>query len=119
MAKRVAKTPVADEEILAYDNVPIDVAARYLGISQSSVRLALREDRARQFGFAVQGSGNGLIYHISPGGLVRYKREGGVIVPFESIEELLADVVVKLVDEKMQGIRRIAELSLLQRSGVG
>jgi len=110
MPKRVTKNPATDEEVLSYDNVPIEVAARYLGICQDNVRLALREDRARQFGFATQGAGVRLAYHISPGGLVRYKREGGVIVPFESIEGLLADVVMKLVDEKMAAIKQIASI---------
>ena len=32
-----------DEEILAYDNVPVDVAARYLDWPEQTVRLALRE----------------------------------------------------------------------------
>ncbi len=31
-----------DEEILAYDNVPVDVAARYLDWPEQTVRLALR-----------------------------------------------------------------------------
>ena len=32
-----------DEEILAYDNVPVAVASRYLDWPEATVRLALRE----------------------------------------------------------------------------
>ena len=31
--KKATKRPLTDEEIMAYDNVPIDVAARYIGWS--------------------------------------------------------------------------------------
>ena len=39
-----ARPPIpTDAEILAYDNVPVDVAARYLDWPEQTVRLALRE----------------------------------------------------------------------------
>lgn len=69
-----ARPPIpTDAEILAYDNVPVDVAARYLDWPEQTVRLALREGRAT-FGIAVKDKA--LTYKISPGGLVKYKREG-------------------------------------------
>lgn len=49
-----ARPPIpTDAEILAYDNVPVDVAARYLDWPEQTVRLALREGRAT-FGIAVK-----------------------------------------------------------------
>ena len=50
--KKTTKRPLTDEEIMAYDNVPIDVAARYIGWSSPTIYRALREERA-PFGFAV------------------------------------------------------------------
>lgn len=75
MNRRIHPKPPApsDDEILAYDNVPVDVAARYLDWTENTVRLALREGRA-SFGTAVRN--NGITHKISPGVLVRYKREG-------------------------------------------
>lgn len=90
--KRIYERPPAptDEEILSYDNVPIAVAARYIGTPEATLRLALREERVPIIGFAVQGTGH-LIYNISPGGLVRYKRQGGEIIPFEHGLDILVD----------------------------
>ncbi|MFQ9917447.1 MAG: hypothetical protein ACLRWQ_14640 [Flavonifractor plautii] len=44
--KKATKRPLTDEEIMAYDNVPIDVAARYIGWSSPTIYRALREERA-------------------------------------------------------------------------
>ena len=72
--KKTAKRPLTDEEIMAYDNVPIDVAARYIGWSSPTIYRALREERA-PFGFAVCSEETGTwTYNISTGLLVKYKR---------------------------------------------
>ena len=42
--KKATKRPLTDEEIMAYDNVPIDVAARYIGWSSPTIYRALREE---------------------------------------------------------------------------
>nr|DAG38972.1 MAG TPA: hypothetical protein [Caudoviricetes sp.] len=100
--KRIYERPPAptDEEVLSYDNVPIAVAARYIGMPEASLRLALREERARHLGFAVQGTGH-LIYNISPGGLVRYKRQGGEIIPFEHLQDVLVSTIIKEVERRI------------------
>lgn len=79
-----------DEEILSYDNVPVEVAARYLDWTQATVRLALREGRAT-FGIAVRD--NALTYKISPGGLVKYKREGVPCVDYFTIQDMFRRVL--------------------------
>ena len=71
-----------DEEILAFDNVPVEVAARYLDWTEQTLRLALREGRAT-FGIAVKD--RALTYKISPGGLVKYKREGVLCFDYATI----------------------------------
>lgn len=98
--KKATPSTPTEEEILSYDNVPIDVAARYIGMTEQSLRLALREERARHLGFAVEGNSH-MIYNISPGGLIRYKKEGGSIIPFEHVQEVLAKVVVEEVMRRL------------------
>jgi hypothetical protein len=85
-----------DEEILAYDNVPVDVAARYLDWTEQNVRLALREGRAT-FGIAVKDKA--LTYKISPGGLVRYKREGVPVLSYETISFMVKSIVSEAVKD--------------------
>ena len=85
------KSPIpTDDEILSYDNVPVHVAAQYLDWTEQTVRLALREGRA---GFGVAVRGNGLTYKISPGGLVRYKREGLPCLDYYTIKSMVYDAL--------------------------
>lgn len=87
-----------DEEIRAYDNVPVDVAARYLDWPEKSVRLALREGRAT-FGIAIKD--RALTYKISPGGLVKYKREGIPCFDYETIQHMVRTVVSSVMQTEM------------------
>lgn len=91
-----------DQEILAYDNVPVDVAARYLDWPEQTVRLALREGRAT-FGVAVRD--RAVTYKISPGGLVRYKREGVPCFDYRTIQELIRGVVTETIQEEMSDFK--------------
>lgn len=59
-------TVPTDEEILGYNNVPVEVAARYIGASTATLYEALQDERA-PFGFAVLRASN-WSYNISPGG---------------------------------------------------
>lgn len=52
-------------------NVPVAEAAHMLGIAPESLRAALQE-RVVDFGFAVKGSGDQYVYHISPKKLFEY-----------------------------------------------
>lgn len=91
-----------DEEILNYDNVPVDVAARYLDWPEQTVRLALREGRAT-FGVAVRD--RAVTYKISPGGLVRYKRDGVPCFDYQTIQELIRGVVTETIQEEMSDFK--------------
>ena len=88
-----------DAEILAYDNVPVAVAARYLDWTEATVRLALREGRA-SFGIAVKD--DALTYKISPGGLVKYKREGVPCFDYDTICMMVRGAITKAVHETVQ-----------------
>lgn len=63
---------ITDENILTYDNVPVSIAAEYLGTSQQFIRVLLQKERA-PIGTAVQISGTKWTYHVSPGLLIEYK----------------------------------------------
>lgn len=106
MRPRVKERPPApaDEEILSYDNVPVDVAARYLDWTEQNVRLSLREARA-PFGVAVPGGCGGLSYKISPGGLVRYKRQGVPVMSYETMLHMVKEAVAGIVEPEMESLR--------------
>lgn len=62
-----------DEDILALNNVPPKLAAKYLDVAALSVYYALQQGVA-PFGYAVKNPGGKYSYQISPGLLVAYKR---------------------------------------------
>ena len=95
--KKTAKRPLTDEEIMAYDNVPIDVAAR-------TIYRALREERA-PFGFAVCSEETGTwTYNISPGLLVKYKRGDLPTYRLRELEEVMVRHVQEALDLRLAGV---------------
>lgn len=52
-------------------NVPVETAAKMLGIGPLALRKALQEGVV-DFGFAVKGAGDSYVYHISPKRLTEY-----------------------------------------------
>lgn len=70
MVKQNAPT---DAEVMSYDNVPTDIAARYISNSKPFIYMGLRSGRL-PFGTAVQMEGGKWSYNISPGLLVAYKK---------------------------------------------
>lgn len=105
--KRREGIPPTDEEILAYDNVPSDVAARYVGMSAPTIYAGLKQERV-PFGFAVQNEETETwTYNISPGGLVKYKHEGKPIIQLGDLRELMADSAKEVLDAKMQSLDRV------------
>lgn len=87
MARSAVKTVPTDAEILALDTVPVSTAARYLGWTEQAVRFALRESRA-PFGICFPADGQ-MVFKISPGGLVRYKREGVPCIGWKELRSLI------------------------------
>lgn len=111
MNRRTRERPPAptDAEILAYDNVPVDIAARYLNWPENTVRLALREGRAC-FGTSIRDKG--ITHKISPGGLVRYKRDGAPCMDYETMSYMLEGIVRKVIQEELDQIAS----SIIQRN---
>ena len=72
MPRRVTADVPTEEAILAYNNVPIELAAKFIGWSDITIRYALQEERA-PFGMAAQNPKTGTwSYNISPGLLLKY-----------------------------------------------
>ena len=57
--KKATKRPLTDEEIMAYDNVPIDVAARYIGWSSPTIYRAAGRAGTSVLPFAAGRQGRG------------------------------------------------------------
>lgn len=89
------KEKITDEEILKYDNVPVDIAATYLDTSGQYIRIGLQRERF-PFGSAVDIGGKGkYTYQISPGALVNYKNGTSVKNWIEEKKEMLKALFVE------------------------
>lgn len=88
-----------DNDILSMKKVTPQIAARYLGVSDDTIRDGLRNG-AFMFGSAFKSQKSGKwIYDIRPDSLVKYNRNGRVSPNLES----LADMVAEKIIEKMEG----------------
>lgn len=114
MAKtRCDQTP-KDKEILSYTNVPVSVAASYLGISQQAVRDGLSQKTA-PYGFAIQNQETGTwTFHISPGLLVNY--QNGVLngLNVTNAVEIVATGIEQLLNARSRVALEILAPGLLE-----
>lgn len=110
--KNKCQSSITEEAILAYDNVPVDVAANFIGWSTSTLYYALQEERA-PFGFAVRRAGSsGWTYNISPGLLIKYKRGDLPTYRLREVEMLAADGIERIVTEKLSGLQGVLRAAL-------
>lgn len=106
--KATSRTPT-DEEIKSYTNVPVNVAAKYIGWSTVSINYALQQERA-PFGVAVktgedQETGRTTwAYNISPGLLVAYKKGEMEAWKLSGLVKVLACEVRELINRQMDDI---------------
>ena len=103
--KAIHKVP-EDEEILRQDNVPVEMASRYIGWSSTTLYYALQEQRA-PFGVAVKSPKGGWTYNISPGLLVKYKRGDLPTYRLNEVIDLAAEGVERVISEKLAGVQRL------------
>lgn len=99
-----SRTPT-EQDIMGYSNVPLEVAARYIGWSSGTITKALIQERA-PFGVAVQtGVGksgqNSYAYNISPGALVRYKKGELPTWKLNQVIKLAADGIEEILDRRL------------------
>ena len=89
---------ITDADILAYDNVPVPIAAQYIGWNANKLYYAL-QDRQVPFGFVAErestarACGASWTYNISPGLLIAYKRGTLVTVPRGDLAAIIRDVM--------------------------
>lgn len=103
MPKRSTIPAPTDSEILALDNVPVYLAAKYIGWSTPTIYRALQEGRA-PFGFAVECTGK-WAYNISPGLIVKYKRGDLPTYRLKEVENLAVSGIERILDLRLAEIR--------------
>lgn len=117
MSRRATAQIPTDEEILSYSNVPVPLAAKYIGWSSCNVASALQQERA-PFGCAAKTGENPetgrttYTYNISPGLLVGYKHGtiqawhlGELVKLFEDRVSGLIDVRLDAAADMVRGIK--------------
>ncbi len=77
---------VTEAEILKCDNVPVEMAAAYLGKTPEFLRCAMKSQRC-PFGVGVKMPGGQWSYSVSPGMLIAYKK-GEMIIHIRNSGEL-------------------------------
>lgn len=93
------RVPVTDADILAYDNVPVPVAAQYIGWTPNKLYYAL-QDHQVPFGFVAEvesdkrACGASWTYNISPGLLIAYKRGTLVTIPRGDLARVVQDALL-------------------------
>lgn len=103
-------TVPSDEEIMEQNNVPVEMAARYLGSSTATLYEALQDERV-PFGWAVHRN-SAWAYNISPGALVRYKREGLPMYKLKDVSEIICGDVNRLIDQRMALVGKLTSALL-------
>ena len=68
-----------EDHIRMFDNVPIDVAADYLGVYAERLRNAIKSGKMPFIGVSVDGTKS--MFIISPGGLIAWKNGTLPIAP--------------------------------------
>lgn len=109
MPKRSGRPAPSEEEIRAHSNVPYELAARYIGWSDISVRYALQQGRA-PFGCAAQNPETGTwSYNISPGLLIRYKAGDLPYYRLNDIINLAAEGTQKVLDMRLAAAAKLLQ----------
>lgn len=115
MARRSTKPVPTREEILSYDNVPYQTAAKFIGWSDVTIRYALQQGRA-PFGCAAQNPETGTwAYNVSPGALVKYKDGSLPAWRLNDVINMVKDGVQDILDTQMDA----AAAMLIEMKGQG
>lgn len=106
MPRRVQHRIPTEEEILHQNNVPVEMAARFIGWSTPTLYYALQDQRA-PFGVAVQSPKGSWAYNISPGLLVKYKRGDLPTYRLKEVVDLAAEGVERVLKERLAGLQMV------------
>lgn len=112
MSRKRTSIPPSDVEVLSQSNVPVEMAARYIGWSTTTICYALQEGRA-PFGFSSKNPNTGTYtYNISPGLLIKYKNGDLPTYRLEEVINLAADGVERVIEMKLSGLQKIIGLAV-------
>lgn len=103
MSRKVTAQTPTDQEILAYNNVPVELAAKYIGWSTCNVYYALQQERA-PFGTAARTGESSWTYSISPGLLIAYKRGDLEAWRLGELVKVLRTEINELIDSRLAEI---------------
>lgn len=106
MPKKANYPVPTEDEILCQNNVPVEMAARFIGWSSPTLYYALQDERA-PFGIAVKSPKGGWAYNISPGLLVKYKRGDLPTYKLNEVINLAAEGVEQVLERRMAGMDRL------------
>lgn len=112
MPRISTSTTPTEQDILGYNNVPLEVAAKYIGWSSSTITKALIQERA-PFGVAVQTGVNeksgrpSYAYNISPGALIKYKNGELPTWRLNEVLKLAADGIEDILDRRMDAVAEL------------
>jgi len=99
--------PPTEAEIRKHNNVPVELAARYIGWSSVTIYYALQQERA-PFGFASQNPKTGTwTYNISPGLLIRYKNGDLPTYRLNEVIKMASDGVEQILAQRLDGLQKI------------
>ena len=104
MKKNALPVPT-DDEIMAYANVPVGVAAKYIGWTDHALYYALQDQRV-PFGVATKIQTQ-WSYNISPGGLVKYKNGDLPAYTLKDLETMVMDRAEQAWDLKLSGVSKV------------
>lgn len=109
MARKTTANTPTDEDIRSYNNVPIDVAARYIGWSSCNIVYALQQQMA-PYGHAAQTGINEktgrptYTYNISPGLLIAYKRGDLEAWKLGKLLKMLRQEINEIIDQRLMDV---------------
>lgn len=109
MPKKAQHQIPTEDEIMRQNNVPVEMAARYIGWSTPTLYYALQDQRA-PFGVAVKSPKGGWAYNISPGLLVKYKKGDLPTYRLQEVIDLAAEGVQRVLQEQASGLNYLLRI---------
>lgn len=102
-----SEIPALEREIWSKKNVPVALAAQYLGMSSDTIYAGLQDERM-PFGFGVYKKATETwTYHISPGALVKYRNGELPAYRLREVQKIFVEGAEQLLNTKLQGLSQI------------
>lgn len=124
MSRKTSERTPTDEEIRTYDNVPVEVAAKYIGWSSCNVAYALQQERA-PYGHAAQTGVNTdtgvptYTYNISPGLLIAYKNGDLEAWKLGGLVKVLRNEIDSVINQRLMDVVALFAATAKESARVG